>query len=429
MRETTTESTNTFFDSRHILKRFRKKRKTVAKVNSKLTERRIWSTSASNVDETYSTHRTATEEIVAFTNYKYRHPVETSRLDARQKQPTLNSASAGIHDKLLLSYRLDLLADIIYDGIYWSNSLEVIKPKGFTVEDDLSWISFINTSKVVGVSEGCGRMQNRLILFDNKSRSCARHRQNTDQIQGELFSFQLARILGIPNLVPSTVTFGKNANWNKVRKELQSAKWNDEKPVVLTKYIDDLIPAYIPTVFRSSRRRLHPVFEDIGSLNKSDLIELMQWSDLIIFDYLTANLDRVVNNLFNEQWNREMMKRPAHNLLRSRSSGLLLFIDNESGLLHGYRLLNEYETFHRSLLDSLCIFRKSTADSIESLHRNGNVSKLLKEAFYKNGVNYEKVAFLPESNIKMLKHRIATVYRQIELCKSLYAPSTRTLLS
>lgn len=95
------------------------------------------------------------------------------------------------------------------------------------------------------------------------------------------------------------------------------------------------------------------------------LIELAQWSDLIVFDYIIAHLDRVVNNLFNYQWNSQIMEAPAHNL--AKTGNLLLFLDNESGLLHGYRLLSKYQAYHSLLLKNLCVFRRSTINQV----RNG----------------------------------------------------------
>lgn len=95
-----------------------------------------------------------------------------------------------------------------------------------------------------------------------------------------------------------------------------------------------------------------------------NLIELAQWSDLVVFDYLIAHLDRMVNNLYNFQWNSEIMAAPAHNLAKEPKSELLLFLDNESGLLHGYRLLAKYQAYHSLLLENLCVFRRSTIDQV-----------------------------------------------------------------
>ncbi|XP_054159613.1 four-jointed box protein 1-like [Oppia nitens] len=250
---------------------------------------------------------------------------------------------------------------MITNGIYWSKQLESQTPIGFNAIDDSRWSHLVNTSHVVKMVKGCGRVHNRLVTFSTGHMSCVRSRQNNDQIQGDIFSFYLSRLLAITNLPPATVALVKTKDssydnqWQNVRTELQSYNW-DKKPVVLTQYVNDLVPAYIPQQLTTDNRRLHPVAEDIGGLNVSQLTELVQWSDLIVFDYLTANMDRLINNMVNHQWDQQIMQKPVHNLLKVKNSGLLLFIDNESGLLHGYRLINKYERQHRSVLSALCIF-------------------------------------------------------------------------
>ncbi|CAG2115020.1 unnamed protein product, partial [Medioppia subpectinata] len=283
------------------------------------------------------------------------------------------------------------------EGIYWSKQLESVTPFGFSAIDDNRFAQLINTSDVIEMVDGCGRQQNRLITLSAGQKSCVRYRPNVDQIQGEIFSFYLARVLGISNVAPTTadvVSAPKahplDTQWKRVSKQIQSSRWADAKPIVLTQYVSDLVPAYIPHQLSSANRRLHPVAEDIGALNVTQLTELVQWSDLIVFDYLTANLDRFVNNMVNEKWNREMMTNPVHNLLKVRSSGLLVFIDNESGLLHGYRLLDKYERQHWSVLRALCIFRETTAKRQNVLDEKA----------------YRSLPFLPTHNWQILYDRI-----------------------
>ncbi|XP_076370594.1 four-jointed box protein 1-like [Tachypleus tridentatus] len=311
--------------------------------------------------------------------------------------------------------------DNIVNGIYWTEEVERLIPDGFVKNID-SWRWFVNKTKIAKISKGCGRMQNRLITFDNGKQSCCRYRQNNDQIQGEIFSFYLSRLLNIGNLPPSVLAVirGREWQWEHVQSQLYLAQWNNERPLVLTMFVDKLIPAYIPRAFRTKDRRLHP--EDLFNKTLVELVELAQWSDLIVFDYLTANLDRVVNNMFNEQWNSEMMNSPTHNLAKHKESGLLVFFDNESGLLHGYRLLDKYEHFHRSLINSLCVFRKRTADAIAKMHRTKNISVILKQAFVKHdpGMN-DWLPFLPERSLKILKTRIDTVYSQIRQCEARFS--------
>lgn len=116
-----------------------------------------------------------------------------------------------------------------------------------------------------------------------------------------------------------------------------------------------------------------------------------------------------------------MMSQPTHNLAKT-PQGLLLFLDNESGLLHGYRLLEKYEHLHRALLDVTCIFRKRTLQAIEKLHRDDDIERRLKLAFAENDPGMSDwLPFLPDRSIRTLKERIAHILRQVDKCRSDFA--------
>lgn len=327
-----------------------------------------------------------------------------------------------------------MTANDLVDGIYWSERVESMLPTGFNQQDVASWTEFSGNATVVKVLEGCGRMQNRMLVFDNGTRSCCRYRQNNDQIQGEIFSFYLAKLLGIENLPPASLglLYGREWQWTSVRGQLTLAQWNEQKPVVMTKFIDGLELAYIPRHFRGEglvlneeappSRRLHPVTEDLAGLTDEQVVELAQWSDLIVFDYLTANLDRVVNNMYNRQWNPDMMVAPAHNLAKETSSGLLVFLDNESGLLHGYRLLDKYESYHRAMLQSLCVFRARTVRAIHGLLESGDIGARLRRTLHESQpYMIEWLPPLPDKSVKILRHRLEAVYKQVTLCERRYS--------
>ncbi|KAK3097612.1 hypothetical protein FSP39_011405 [Pinctada imbricata] len=288
---------------------------------------------------------------------------------------------------------LSRLSDIV-SGIFWSPRLEKECPKGFADDIQQDWKDKAKSMKIVKMEEGCGRMQNRLITFKDTTHACARYRLNTDQMQGEIFSFYLAKLLGINNVPPTSlhVVNSDSDQWSSVHSEIANSQWGDGKVVILTQYIEGLEPSYIPLEFRENNRKLHPTARTLLGTAKRDLCDLVQWSDLIIFDYLTANLDRVVNNMFNKQWNDQMMDSPAHNLERSRD-GQLVFLDNESGLFHGYRLLDKYANYHKSLLDSLCVFRPSTAEAIEKLHTSQSIGDELHKLYR---ANEEFNSFIPK---------------------------------
>ncbi|CAG5135819.1 unnamed protein product [Candidula unifasciata] len=309
----------------------------------------------------------------------------------------------------------------IVNGVLWTPQLEESCPKPFLSKAAEAWRKHIDKLDVVKMEQGCGRMQNRLITFRDSSKACVRYRLNTDQIQGEIYTYYLSRLLNMFNIPPTMLAQVNSiaTKWKTVHLKMSLAQWADSKLVVLTKYIDGLSPAHIPTEFQEKSRRLEPTLSDLGAKSHADLCELVQWSDLIVLDYLTANLDRVINNMFNRQWNDQMMSSPAHNLER-RPDGGLVFLDNESGLFHGYRLLDKYSEFHRMLLKSLCVFRESTAVAVKRLYKSSSIGKELHSLLATNEVLHKHLAAISDKNVKILQQRLNDVFQQISQCERLY---------
>ncbi|SPP75894.1 extracellular serine/threonine protein kinase four-jointed [Drosophila guanche] len=385
-------------------------------------------------------------------------------------------------------------AGLIDADVFWGSEVERYLPKGFAAEDQRTWERYVSgQGQVVRLEHGCGRMQNRMVVFADGTRACARYRQNTDQIQGEIFSYYLGQLLKISNLAPSaaTVIDTTTPGWAAALGDITQAQWKERRPVVLTRWLADLEPAGIPQPFQPLERHLNKYDvwnltrqSDLESESQSEskfdvapgllkrlgaatskgpahqssmleetqwqsqsqpqtesqlesesasasesesesksalvqrLIELAQWSDLIVFDYLIANLDRVVNNLYNFQWNADIMAAPAHNLARQVSSQLLVFLDNESGLLHGYRLLKKYEAYHSLLLDNLCVFRRPTIEALQRLRAEG-AGRPLRDLFERatsDGVR-DVLPSLPDKSIKILMERIDRVLGQVHKCR------------
>lgn len=354
------------------------------------------------------------------------------------------------------------LRQIVHDGIYWGPLVEAKLPQGYDKFDADNWESYMKTAEIVKIEAGCGRMQNRMVTFSDGVKACVRYRQNTDQIQGEIFSFYLGRLLNLTNLAPSTTTVVslESRLWAQVKRQITESQWKLARPVVLTKWISDLEPSGIPAPFQPIDKHLNRddirniTLDDGTSKNTKTLIdrlkpklrtakeqsalrpkkvvltdkmitkfvELAQWSDLIIFDYIIANLDRVVNNLYNFQWNADIMAAPAHNLAKQSATQLLVFLDNESGLLHGYRLLKKYEAYHSLLLDRLCVFRKSTIDALKALRDNDAGTKI--NEYFENATSdqlRESLPPLPEKSVKILTERIDRVLQQVQKCQSAYS--------
>lgn len=186
----------------------------------------------------------------------------------------------------------------------------------------------------------------------------------------------------------------------------------DSNPLILTPFVKNLSPAYIPEEYWS---------EDFTLSNKTiknngRILELIQWTDMIVFDYITGNVDRIVNNLHNQQWNKQSLTNSAHNLFKAED--FLIFLDNESGLLHSYRILDRYKHLHDRLLNSTCIFRRKTVEKLKSI--GNNVDSLLIKEFKRIEPVFERyLPYLPEKSVAILKKRIKNVLDHIRSCEKL----------
>ena len=318
------------------------------------------------------------------------------------------------------------IENVVENSIYWSTEVETtVVPRGFTDDDALLWRKTVDDAKVVRITEGCGRMQNRQITFADGTLACARYRLNTDQMQGEVYSYYLAQILNVPNVPPTLLQLAdtRTDKWASVDEDVVAAQWHPGKVVALTPWIDNLESVYIPPTLRpQEEKQLYPD-QNLAELTPNEIAELVQWSDLIVFDYLTANLDRVVNNMFNLQWNSAMMESPTHNLEKNAESGSLVFLDNESGLFHSYRLLGRYSSYHDELLQSLCVFRKKTAAMIARLYKSRDIGTVLQTTFEKAEPLFRYLPRIPMKNLQTLQSRIDAVYQQITHCQEKFTGS------
>lgn len=120
------------------------------------------------------------------------------------------------------------------------------------------------------------------------------------------------------------------------------------------------------------------------------------------------------------------MEAPAHNLAKQVDSNLLVFLDNESGLLHGYRLLKKYETYHGLLLNNLCIYRQSTINALKQLRKDSAIGEKLNKLFEQTTSQSVRDVLppLPEKSIKILISRVDRVLDQVRKCSETFASSS-----
>ncbi|XP_077425410.1 four-jointed box protein 1 [Vanacampus margaritifer] len=306
----------------------------------------------------------------------------------------------------------------VEDGIFWSAWLEDLLPVGFTEEYARAWRERARAARIVRLEPGCGRISNQLATFADGSKACVRYGINPDQVQGETLTYYLACLLGITNVPPLVLsqlnTYSEQ--WGAVKTRLGGLQWSDHAVVSLTEWVSNLSGVVTPAPLRQESDGLHP---ELLNKTAAELVDLMQWSDLIIFDYMTANFDRLVSNLFSLQWDARVMERDTNNLLKT-PRGDLVFIDNEAGLVHGFRVLNMWEQYHQTVLSSVCVFRKRTAQRVAELHRRRDSKTRLLELYKDSEPLSAKLGFLSDEHAAVLQDRIDRVYRHILRCKEKY---------
>ncbi|KAJ8390940.1 hypothetical protein AAFF_G00098600 [Aldrovandia affinis] len=299
------------------------------------------------------------------------------------------------------------LSDLVEDGVFWSEQLEAQLPAGFTEEHTRIWRERVRGYPIVSLEPGCGRISNRLATFSDGTKACVRYGINADQVQGETLTYYLAALLGIPNLPPLMLSQlnPESEQWAAVKGSIASLQWTGNAIVSLTEWVANLTGVVTPAPLRQEGRGLHPLREELENKTLEDLLELVQWSDLILFDYLTANFDRLVSNLFSLQWDSRVMERDTSNLHRT-PGGDLVFIDNEAGLVHGYRVLHMWEKYHSALMSSVCVFRKRTAQRVIELHRLRDARTQLLQLYRDSEPLAPELGFLSDEHAGILQNRI-----------------------
>lgn len=110
--------------------------------------------------------------------------------------------------------------ELSQEGCLWSESLESQEPSMFDEEHTGVWRAKTQVQQIVHLEPGCGRVTNGLATFADGSKACVRYGIDADQVQGEILSYYLARMLGIYNLPPAVLSKPdpERKQWMLVRK-------------------------------------------------------------------------------------------------------------------------------------------------------------------------------------------------------------------
>nr|XP_033784657.1 four-jointed box protein 1 [Geotrypetes seraphini] len=308
---------------------------------------------------------------------------------------------------------------VLQDGVFWSSWLErLLRPARFPEAEGRAWQAAARAARVLALERGCGRSSNRRAVLSDGSRACVRLGINPEQIQGEALSFQLARLLGVGNVPPVALARVGGPLWAPVQDEVRRAQWPPGAIVSLTPWIHNLTGGVVPPAALRAGG-LEPRGAGLQNRSRAELLELVQWTDLIVFDYLTANFDRLVSNLVSLQWDRRVMERGTSNLHR-RPGGGLVFLDNEAGLGHGYRLRSTWDRYNEPLLRSVCLFRRPTAAAVAELHRRRDAPQRLRTLYLQREPLAAELGFLAPEHARHLQSRIDLLHGHIAHCRAKY---------
>ena len=305
----------------------------------------------------------------------------------------------------------------------------------FTTKDGADFGLKMHKDRIVSLVEGCGRGKNRLGMLADGTKFCCRYRElQWREIRGEFYAYHLNTLLGLHNAPPATllkVNFS-SPQWSGVVNSARKAGWSNHVTIVATLFVDELVPEKLPSVFAESDSAL--VTEDyLKSVSPEEKSRILQWSDLIVFDFVMGHSDRIFNTLFNLQWNELMLQKPVHNLLKTKRGNKLLLFDNESGFWFGYKIgwreASKLEMQGR-FLKRMCVFRPRTLQSLRYLlHGDGTTtpgtgatseSPSQRLDRYIKGIDLRSFQMVEPLDIKSrseFESRLRLVLKQVEMCQ------------
>lgn len=309
-------------------------------------------------------------------------------------------------------------ASATLDNRYWSESIANSLQPPFSHEIETDFFNKAANQRIVHLQKGCGRMKNRLVVFEDGTKACCRYRENQHELRGELYAYQLSKILDTWNVPPSFLVRLNlsSPQWRDVADSARKAEWRNGNSVILTLYVEDLQPEYLPEELKSTDRPLTSSL--LESVSNDKQIRLVQWSDLIVFDYIVGHSDRLFSNLFNMQWTPNMLDRAVHNMAKSTTGSLVLF-DNESTFWLGYSTAEKakYKAMQLYFLQRLCIVRKSVIDKLKEMASDPDPTAQVVQALQaSNALAFTELGTIPEKFVREFHSRLDDVLSRIQQC-------------
>lgn len=220
--------------------------------------------------------------------------------------------------------------------------------------------------------------------------------------------------------------------------------------MALIQWIPELTKVVIPPALREALETNEALDiykgEKFQDLDEEEMGELVQWSDLIIFDFLTGNYDRVATMqvmlknvnlsvrflyiivLFQDAASKlkrpGLIKETVRNLAKSTRTGSLWMIDNESAFLAGYGVIHlqkdrKMSRYLENMLKANCIFRRSTVQRLFALHKSARPAELLIQLTQTNEPLFQELPTIHENSIfvQHFAERLEQVWQWVQHCQ------------
>ncbi|XP_077985534.1 four-jointed box protein 1-like [Glandiceps talaboti] len=329
---------------------------------------------------------------------------------------------------------------IIEDDIFWSRDVENIIPAESYDDTVQEEITLMRNSVVGAMTDQTvrGKVLNSLLTMQGGGKILAKYRTKCLSI-AEVSTFYLSRMLGMNN-VPTTVLTKPDPSsrqWNdpNVRTQLQEKGWQPDDYITMNMWITEFTEdVSFPTCLLRNEKQLWAHNAMLQDMTLDDISDLAQWSDMVLLDYLIFHTDRVTRTLrtitsaIKEPW---LLDLKIKNLGRRGRNFWL--IDNEATAAFAARIkpTTVDSDYHNYLLNSTCIFRRSTVENIVWLYYQGGLDNLLERTVVENEplVNIEDIIQCKSDSLfqkswTILEQRLQQVYQHIITCLSQVNTST-----
>lgn len=199
---------------------------------------------------------------------------------------------------------------------------------------------------------------NRLVTLGNGERVFIRVRNGYPKFQGELMAYYLNCYLQMWNVPPTALACVNTTTreWINMAHPFSSI-YTSFECFIATMYVEGLSDdnVHMPNFVGKG------IGPETVSTTPRELGRLMEWSDMILFDFLCGHRDRLVNHLLVPHIDFQVPLKSISNLVTT-SSGDLVLIDNESTFHKSYNPVQRSRQLH--YLKSVSVFRKKTVERV-----------------------------------------------------------------